>query len=678
MEGRRSHLKRPLCPLFFNSAAVQLPLQNTKISSTNHFLFHLILQSNLKMAHRRLQNIPVQDGSNRPISPTGPIRSSPRLAQSRDYVAWSHIPGNRGYRSPLASPTKRNVPYATPATRAPQHASQQPAMLTPICGPDTLEWSHSVSTQSLINHGIIPSPSIFAPRSPPQDTSPHVNVHINPAIMQNSTILAHGSTSSGSFPNKTYHEKHATASGKMIEIDDDDDEFPCDIFDSPRVVVRQQQPPLVDPYKLPERNFEIQFNVYQLKVPESDTIAGRTKKARGRSVKIPPKPVKAQWTNFKPLVPLYQDLPVGSFSWPVWRAKLFDACNLRLAGISEALIAAEKTGFLAIQGFINGYSAERKKPINFKIFLTDDVTFGQFVTTILGSPADAKILIKITHPNPKTNEAANRSLASTLNQSGTGANDPSDASSEDNGSESDGSDALTAAEKNYKKLMARFESAFKSGENVATAINPKDPSQVVLLSTARIRTWANDWADGVPGVNEVNPPMARPGFKWVNASDYESEKANLLGTGDRRNQNSPTSGSKSGATVIHHNYYGQGFPSPGMAGLNPFTTPNMPMHPPPSHPDSNTSSLIAESRLSPLPSGEYPAFDDFLAFAGIHEGKKKTRDALYAEGIDEFERLLDRATYSIANLRSLGIPFAHAEDIFKAVPKYLDQLKNKV
>jgi hypothetical protein len=54
---------------------------------------------------------------------------------------------------------------------------------------------------------------------------------------------------------------------------------------------------------------------------------------------------------------------------------------------------------------------------------------------------------------------------------------------------------------------------------------------------------------------------------------------------------------------------------------------------------------------------------------------KKTRDILADEGINDFGRLLDRKTYSFDSFRSMGIAFAHADDLYKAVPVYNQVLK---
>ncbi|KAH9808568.1 hypothetical protein DFH28DRAFT_1135433 [Melampsora americana] len=136
---------------------------------------------------------------------------------------------------------------------------------------------------------------------------------------------------------------------------------------------------------------------------------------------------------------------------------------------------------------------------------------------------------------------------------------PAGNSDNTNGDETDGSIGsviLSPGEKNLRTLMNRFKKDFKSGENVTSVTNPKDPLKILLLNTSRIRDWANDWADGIPGVDEVNPPM--------------------------------TVGNSAGAangTVIHQNYYGAPFPSA-----------------PPPYPG-----LPATSAVPPAPTGHLPS-----------------------------------------------------------------------
>lgn len=68
-----------------------------------------------------------------------------------------------------------------------------------------------------------------------------------------------------------------------------------------------------------------------------------------------------------------------------------------------------------------------------------------------------------------------------------------------------------------------------------------------------------------------------------------------------------------------------------------------------------------------------PSFEEFLIFAGIKPEMTKTREILAEQGIDSFGRLLDCKTYTFENLRSMGIPFAHANDITKAVVVFITQ-----
>jgi hypothetical protein len=219
----------------------------------------------------------------------------------------------------------------------------------------------------------------------------------------------------------------------------------------------------------------------------------------------------------------------------------------------------------------------------------------------------------------------------------------------------------------------------------------------MILNTARIRTWANDWvsdplatilihtnvslfyiwvthdflthfsqAEGVPGVDDVNPPTKRPEFCWFPVADYEKEKNRLLGL------SGPAQPTSSSGTVVHHNYYGHPFNPAGFPPNQPFPTPPM-FQPPNSNGPTPPNASQAPDRLSPPP--EIPHFENFLIFAGITPDMKKTRDILSEEGIDCFGRLLDRRTYSFESFRSMGIPFAMADDLYKAVPKYNHHLK---
>lgn len=78
---------------------------------------------------------------------------------------------------------------------------------------------------------------------------------------------------------------------------------------------------------------------------------------------------------------------------------------------------------------------------------------------------------------------------------------------------------------------------------------------------------------------------------------------------------------------------------------------------------------------SPAPR-PYPPFGDFLDFAGVTANFSKARRVWEEQGINDFGRLLDQEIYSVVNLTGIGMPFAQAADIYKAVPLYNQRLKD--
>ncbi|KAH9807960.1 hypothetical protein DFH28DRAFT_1200026 [Melampsora americana] len=281
--------------------------------------------------------------------------------------------------------------------------------------------------------------------------------------------------------------------------------------------------------------------------------------------------------------------------------------------------------------------------------IEDEATFKEFMNLAQSVPGQTVMGFKIFHKNPKLTANANCNVEIQRKM-----NAPKELTLEsDHHPESEGLAGVSTVSV----------TDFKAGKNIGRLVNPKDPSLVMILNTARIQTWANDWADEVPGVDEVDPPTKCPEFRWFPVADYEKEKNLLLGL------SGATQPKASSGTVIHHNYYGQqlpGFPPPQPHHPLPQpATPNV-LTPPGGPTDC--------SRWSPPP--EIPPFKDFLIFAGITPNRKKTCAILADEGIDDFGRLLDRKTYSFENLQSMGIPFAWADDLYKAVPKFNHHLKS--
>ncbi|EGG10772.1 uncharacterized protein MELLADRAFT_93477 [Melampsora larici-populina 98AG31] len=390
-----------------------------------------------------------------------------------------------------------------------------------------------------------------------------------------------------------------------------------------------------------DRTFQIQFNVWQKVPPPEIRVQAKKSKSKPNKPAAPLKPHVPRWVNYRPPRPAKKELRLSfysTFGWHLFKRRLLEACNLVKPGISRPLMEAVADGEAFCEGWIHG--APRFK-VKDHFLVHDNASLMEFLEAANNHTPETNMGFKFIHANPRTNAQASQILDG-------GDRDPSPDPSDDGSEMSTDSDALDPTERKYLILMTRFEAMFASGENIATAVNPANSAQVLLLNTSRIRTWAKDWADGVPGVDEVNPPMARPEFKYIRVLDYEREKAILLGYAI----NPAPSAVGSTPSVVHHNYYG-----------NPDGN-----HPPAYTPNPTTRAL------SPPP-GPVP-FNDFLTFAGIGPDKQKARAALENEGIDDFFRFLDRETYSIANLRTMGIPFAQAEDIWKAVPRFIHHLKS--
>ncbi|KAH9818934.1 hypothetical protein DFH28DRAFT_887664, partial [Melampsora americana] len=342
-----------------------------------------------------------------------------------------------------------------------------------------------------------------------------------------------------------------------------------------------------------------------------------------------------KFSNYAPKLPTKMTLAPKFYSFVNFKRLLFTSCNKKLAGVSDALHHAWVNRRLSIQVFVNGSALHKA---NNKITITNPGNFCEFIVAALTAPANTTMGCRILHEDPRKANLAIQALL-TFGKAKSNSSD----SEESKGHEPDHS--VGRGQKNLRTLMKQFKKDFKGGENVTSVTNPKDPSKILLLNTSRIRDWANDWVS----VDEVNPPMTRPGFRWINAADYEKAKAKLLGLTP-----TPTHASNSAnGTVIHHNYYSQPFlefpaPYPARGDL---------------------------MRLSPPP-GEVPSFEAFLIFAGIKPKMQKTRNALATKGISDFYRLLDCSTYTLATFRSMGIPFAHAEDLWKAVPKFIGHLRS--
>ncbi|KAH9817655.1 hypothetical protein DFH28DRAFT_823705, partial [Melampsora americana] len=384
------------------------------------------------------------------------------------------------------------------------------------------------------------------------------------------------------------------------------------------------------------RRFQIKFHVWRkIVISNSKGKSKQKSKKRGQGHKSA-KP-NYQWKKYRPTCDVKKILRLSSFAWPIFRRKLLECCDTAKKGISKDLIAADRRGNLIIMGWINGSENHKK---NDEAVLNDSVTYKLFMDVARRSPANAKMGFKIIHPNPKEHGGS----SSEEEEDDRSVLDKEDESQE----ESEYEDPIDAK---LQILMAKFSKSFKAGENVAVFPNPKKPGEIMVLTTRRLRQWAGDWADGKRGVDEVNPPLNR-GWRFVPVADYEKERLRMIALDDGSEVASVT---------------------------NPNTTPggtNLSTSPVPTETNQAQPSVQNEIRsLSPA-SRPYPEFEEFLIFAKIRPQMTQVREALEREGINEFERLLDRDIYTVECLRSFGIPFAQAADIWKAVPRFNDWVKN--
>ncbi|KAH9815104.1 hypothetical protein DFH28DRAFT_893341, partial [Melampsora americana] len=393
------------------------------------------------------------------------------------------------------------------------------------------------------------------------------------------------------------------------------------------------------------REFQVSFNYWQLQVPPAEAPnAKKRKKTPGGDRRSKLKSTVPKYENYHPKVPINLTIEnPGSISFPMFQTKVFQTCDQKLPWVSESLSTAWASKAVDIQGFINSSRKHKAK----KMLINDVESLREFMAATQLVPPSTPMGFKVHHENPKVTANASRFMQALVHGRGARGNDQPSEDTEGDPRSEDSSDILSPGERKLRILMGRFSKDFKRGENVTSVVNPQDPSLCMLLNTARIRTWANDWADEVPGVDEVNPPTKRPGFAWIPVANYEKEKNCLLGLGAANTPDIPSGTvSATQGTVVNHNYYGQLFPPPDTEPM----------------------------RLSPPPI--MPLFEDYLIFAGIKPDMTKTRDILAEQGIDSFGRLLDRKTYNMESFRSMGIPFAHADDLTKAIPMFNKHLKS--
>ncbi|KAH9807288.1 hypothetical protein DFH28DRAFT_915818 [Melampsora americana] len=390
------------------------------------------------------------------------------------------------------------------------------------------------------------------------------------------------------------------------------------------------------------RTFEIMMNVWQLKPADPDPpvdpkVKRRTRKQGKIFKNKEPKP--PQWIKHNGGRPIKAPISISTCKWPKFRKRIFEAYKLLLSNSVDILEAAYQHMGLYIQAFVHRSHMHK---LGDKVVIENTKSLQTFLDVVCKTSKTNGIGFKVIHPNPKKN--LDLDLEYILQISGPAHSDKSDVPSEEEDRDTDGSEAISPSSKKYKALMEHLGKFFKTGEHVATFPNPVDPGQVLVLNYGRILEWAQDWANEVPGIDEVTPPMNRPGWRYVPVKDYEKEKAIIQGAeaivDERYAQVAP----------VINNFYGD------QGGLTAFV--------------SNTPKRI---RMSPPPI--IPSLDEFLLWAEIEDEEDKICKILRKQRVD-FRRSLDQDVYTIPFLCSFGMPAALAEDVFKAVPRYINYLKS--
>ncbi|EGF99899.1 uncharacterized protein MELLADRAFT_94032 [Melampsora larici-populina 98AG31] len=238
------------------------------------------------------------------------------------------------------------------------------------------------------------------------------------------------------------------------------------------------------------RTFLVSFNLWQLVIPDKPANLKKRKTAGGSRPSQQKVPVP-KYENYNPKVQnnkLTLSDPKVLLNFNLFKPKLFLACDKTLPRVSEALMKACTSQNVTIQGFING----TRKVKAVKLVIDDDESLQHFMSASQLVPSSTPMGFKIHHENPKLASSATRFMA-TLRYSPEVNAALEESEGEESKAGSQGSAILSQGERNLWTLMDRFAKDFKRGENVTSVANPKNPGEIVLLNTSRIRTWANDW-----------------------------------------------------------------------------------------------------------------------------------------------------------------------------------------
>ncbi|KAH9807952.1 hypothetical protein DFH28DRAFT_1000464 [Melampsora americana] len=612
-----------------------------------------------KMANQRIQSIPI---TSRPDGGFRPLSRMDNITQS-----GSNTPA----KGPMLNPQFQyeydpRFDYKTPVGQIIGGGGHQQLSPTPtqasswrIQLQSETSYNQSIagsgSRATSVGEGVIPACSMgnvadVGPGLTNQaifQNGHHLNNNfVSPAVQSN--LNERQGEDSGNNGNQTSEDNH-----KVGSDEDEEENKPSIIFDNHAnhlvadSVLDDVTGPLPTHLAETHRQFQIKFHVWRkIVITNSKGKSKQKSKKRGQGNKSA-KPTY-QWKKYQPTCDVKKILRLSSFAWPIFRQKLLECCDTAKKGISKDLLAADRRGSLIIMGWINGSENHKK---NDEAVLNDSITYKLFMDVARRSPANAKMGFKIIHPNPKEHGGT----SSEEEEDDQSVLDKEDETQE----ESEDEDPVDAK---LQILMAKFSKSFKAGENVAVFPNPKKSGEIMVLTTRRLRQWAGDWADG---------------WQFVPVADYEKEQLRMIqmddGTGDglvSHSNTTPGGTNVSTSPGISINLFGAGpmpfghqnLISPMAPGNNTSIGPHNPTGPfsigPGPLADSQLANTSVPNKLQSLsPATQpYPDFKEFLIFAKIRPQMTQI--------------------YTVECLRSFGIPFAQAADIWKAVPRFNDWFKN--
>ncbi|EGG10004.1 uncharacterized protein MELLADRAFT_95125 [Melampsora larici-populina 98AG31] len=276
---------------------------------------------------------------------------------------------------------------------------------------------------TLMNHVIGRSPAHLSPCTmSPLSLMSSINPHINPSIFTASPLSQYTPLapsrllSSGSRPVQRSPLKRGASKLNLSDDKDElapiDDELSGDGLDDKPSGSGLPTPALSTTSNVPdvpneERTFTVQFNLWQLVVPEVDPPNSRRKRTPGGPRANRVKSSKLKYSNFNPRLTIKLILWAKHTPFVIFKRLLFQACEKQLPQVSEALHRAWLADELAIQGFIHRAKQHKAKA---NVSITDHESFKEFIHAALSVPESTTMGFKIIHENPVKTQMALRAL----------------------------------------------------------------------------------------------------------------------------------------------------------------------------------------------------------------------------------------------------------------------------